>query len=43
MNRKFLLTSIGLMAAAGGAAFAFVFETPARDAEMQIPASRRHL
>ncbi|WP_085025003.1 efflux RND transporter periplasmic adaptor subunit [Ensifer aridi] len=37
MNRKFLLTSIGLMAAAGGAAFAFVFETPARDAETADP------
>ncbi|NRP72509.1 Multidrug resistance protein MdtA [Ensifer psoraleae] len=37
MKRKFLLTSIGLAAAAGGAAFAFVFETPARDTEATDP------
>ncbi|MBP2234129.1 RND family efflux transporter MFP subunit [Sinorhizobium kostiense] len=37
MNRKFLFTSISLMAAAGGAAFAFVLETPARDAEAADP------
>ncbi|MCZ4094520.1 efflux RND transporter periplasmic adaptor subunit [Sinorhizobium psoraleae] len=37
MKRKFLLTSIGLAAAAGGAAFAFVFETPARDTEAADP------
>jgi len=37
MNRKSLLASIGLVAAAGGAAFAFVFETPARDAEAADP------
>ncbi|MDK1493256.1 efflux RND transporter periplasmic adaptor subunit [Sinorhizobium sp. 7-81] len=37
MKRKFLLTSIGLVAAAGGAAFAFVLETPARDAEPADP------
>ncbi|ATA95749.1 efflux transporter periplasmic adaptor subunit (plasmid) [Sinorhizobium meliloti] len=37
MKRKFLLTSIGLVAAAAGAAFAFVFETPARDAESADP------
>ncbi|RMI05761.1 efflux RND transporter periplasmic adaptor subunit (plasmid) [Sinorhizobium meliloti] len=37
MKRKFLPASIGLVAAAGGAAFAFVFETPARDAESADP------
>lgn len=37
MNRKLLLTTIGLVAAAGGAAFAFVFETPARYAEAADP------
>ncbi|WP_042778413.1 efflux RND transporter periplasmic adaptor subunit [Sinorhizobium fredii] len=37
MNRKFLFTSIGLVAAAGGAAFAFVFETPAPHAEAADP------
>ncbi len=37
MKRKFFLTSIGLVAAAGGAAFPFVFETPARDAEAADP------
>jgi RND family efflux transporter MFP subunit len=37
MKRKFLLASIGLVAAAGGAAYTFVFETPARDAEAADP------
>ncbi|OHV79645.1 efflux RND transporter periplasmic adaptor subunit [Ensifer sp. LCM 4579] len=37
MKRKFLFTSIGLVAAAGGAAYAFVFETPGRDAEIADP------
>jgi RND family efflux transporter MFP subunit len=37
MKRKFLLTSIGLVAAAGGAAYALVFETPTRDAEAADP------
>ncbi|WP_179875502.1 efflux RND transporter periplasmic adaptor subunit [Sinorhizobium sp. BJ1] len=37
MKRKFLLTSIGLVAAAGGAAYAFVFEPPAGDAEAADP------
>ncbi|MCG5480898.1 MAG: efflux RND transporter periplasmic adaptor subunit [Ensifer alkalisoli] len=37
MKRKFLFTAIGLVAAAGGAAYAFVFETPGRDAEVADP------
>ncbi|MDK1378569.1 MULTISPECIES: efflux RND transporter periplasmic adaptor subunit [unclassified Sinorhizobium] len=37
MKRKFLFTSIGLVAAAGGVAYALVFETPARDAEAADP------
>jgi RND family efflux transporter MFP subunit len=37
MKRKFLLTSVGLVAAAGGAAYAFVLETSARDAEVADP------
>ena len=37
MNRKFLLTFIGLVAAALGVAFAFVFERPVRDAEAADP------
>ena len=37
MNRKYLFTSIGLLPAAGLAAFAFVFETPGRNAEAADP------
>ncbi|MDX3929864.1 MAG: efflux RND transporter periplasmic adaptor subunit [Shinella sp.] len=37
MNRKFLLTFVGLAAAAGGAVFAFVLETPARKAVAADP------
>ncbi|QFI68624.1 efflux RND transporter periplasmic adaptor subunit [Sinorhizobium alkalisoli] len=37
MKRKFLFIAIGLVAAAGGAAYAFVFETPGRDAEVADP------
>ncbi|YCI06036.1 efflux RND transporter periplasmic adaptor subunit (plasmid) [Ensifer sp. D2-11] len=37
MNRKYLFASIGLVAAAGGAAFAFVFEAPGQDAEAADP------
>ena len=37
MNRKYLFTSIGLLPAAGLAAFAFVFETPGRDANAADP------
>ena len=37
MNRKYLFTSIGLLPAAGLATFAFVFETPGRDANAADP------